>query len=86
MAWGDGDINKKCIPDVFVAESRYILLIKFGYAPGYAPCMLTLNGNMVCPTTRDKINMKLNSILEERMLERCTIFVDGMAHIMGSKS
>ena len=27
-------------------------------------------------TTRDKINLKWNSILEEHMIEKCTILVD----------
>ena len=36
----------------------------------------------VCPTTIDKINLKWNSILEERMIETCMVLVDDMAQHM----
>ena len=34
-------------------------------------------------TTCDKINLKWNSILEEHMIEKCTVVVHGMAQNMG---
>ena len=37
-------------------------------------------------TTRDKINLKWNSIIEEHMIEKCTIFVDDMAQKLGPNS
>ena len=49
---------------------------------------VTLSENVleITTTTRDKINLKWNSILEERMIEKCTILVDGMAHSLGPPS
>ena len=34
-------------------------------------------------TTRDKINLKWNSILEEHMIEKCTVVVHDMAQHLG---
>ena len=37
-------------------------------------------------TTRDKINLKCSSILEEHVIEKCTILVDDMAQHLGQSS
>ena len=37
-------------------------------------------------TTCDKINLKWDSVLEEHMIEKCTVLVDDMAHNLGQIS
>ena len=37
-------------------------------------------------TTRDKINLKWNSILEEHMIEKCAVVVHDMAQNLGPLS
>ena len=37
----------------------------------------------IAATTRDKINLKWDSVLEEHMIETCTVLVDDMAYNLG---